>query len=82
MPTPRPSATNGGHIVAYDDSALQLSIVKQAAPWSAMPSGIVKRGPNRPVSAAPSGEATTEARLSGRVRTPASTGEKPRTFCR
>lgn len=40
------------------------------------------RAPKRPVSAAPSGEATRDARLSGSVRTPASTGEKPRRFWR
>lgn len=55
---------------------------KQEAAWSSMPTGIVSRGPQRWVGAAPSGEATSEARLSGSVRTPASTGVKPRTFWR
>ncbi len=74
MPTPRPSAMNGGHIAAYEEWTPQPSTPKEAAAWSTMPSGIDSRAPNRSVSAAPSGEATTEARLSGRVRTPASTG--------
>ncbi|GAQ56987.1 hypothetical protein a10_06852 [Streptomyces acidiscabies] len=82
MPTPSPSATNGGHIVAYDESALHVSIVNAAPPWRTIPSGIVTRAPNRSVSFAPSGDASIDARLSGSVRTPDSTGVNPRTFWR
>lgn len=75
MPLPRPSATNGSHIVVYDESALHESMANAAPAWSTMPSGMDSRGPYFSVSLAPSGAATMETRLRGRVRTPDSTGE-------
>jgi len=62
-------------ITAECEPASQVSIQRETAARSTVPTGRGSLGPKRRVRAAPGGGATTVARPSGRVRIPAPAGE-------